>query len=184
MSGGGLTQVASKGVQDVYLTYAPQVTFFKIVYRRYTDFAVECMEQSFQNQTSFGRRLTSCIQRNADLISGGYFVFTLPAIEADVTSGAHDVHWVNSIGHAIINQVQITIGGQCIDTQYGEWMEVWEELTNTYEHDFAELVGKRYTIAQLIEDAKNELIYYVPLQFWWCRNPGLALPLIALQVPI
>lgn len=176
-----LIQMAAKGVQDIFLTYAAQITFFKLVYRRYTDFAVECMEQTFQNQTAFGRRLSCCIQRNADLISGGYFVFTLPAIEADSSNGSHAVHWVNSIGHAIINQVQITIGGQCIDTQYGEFMEVWEELSNTFELDFAELVGKRYTVAQLIDDAKNETIYYVPLQFWWCRNPGLALPLISLQ---
>lgn len=181
MGGGGLLQIVAKGVQDIYLTYAPQITYWKIVYRRYTDFAIECMEQTFQNQTAFGRRLTCCIQRNADLISGGYFVFCLPAIEADTSAGATQVHWVNSIGHAIINQIQITIGGQCIDTQYGEWMEVWEELTNTFELTFAELVGKRYTVAQLVDDAKNEIIYYTPLQFWWCRNPGLALPLISLQ---
>lgn len=178
---GALTQMVALGVQDAYLTLAPQITYFKVVYRRYSNFAIECIEQNFQGACAFGRQLTSCISRNADLISNTYFVFSVPAIEPDSSSGSTAVHWVNELGYAIINKALVTIGGQCIDTQYGEFMALWEELTNTYELDLAEFVGKRYTTAQLIDDAKNEQLFYVPLNFWFCRNPGLALPLISLQ---
>lgn len=181
MAGGTLVQIAARGTQNIHLDVNPEITYFKIAFQRYSPFAVECMEQHFNGQCSFGRRLQSCISRNGDLISNTYFVFTLPAIEADCSAGATDVHWVNEVGYAIINQVQLTIGGQCIDTQYGEFMALWEELTNTHEHDLSEFVGKRYTVSQLIDDAKNEQLFYVPLNFWFCKNPGLALPLISLQ---
>src|SRR3990170_4592607 len=181
MVGAALIQLVALGIQDIYLTGNPQITFFKIVYRRYTMFARELIELQFNGQVGFGKQLTATISRNGDLIGNTYFVFRLPAIEANTAQGSCGVYLSNAIGHVLLQEVDFLIGGQVIDKQYGEWMEIWNELSETFEHDYSELTGKRYTVGQLKLDASQNRTYYVPLQFWYCKNPGLALPLIALQ---
>lgn len=175
--------LVSVGAQNLYITANPQVTFFKTVYRRHTNFAQESIEVTFQGDTSFGKQLDAVVQRSGDLAKEVYFVFDLPAIinpNEDCDCNAW-VHWTNAIGHAIIERVQILIGGQAIDEQFGEWLEIWEELTADSARRLEEMIGKRFSRAQLIEDAKVPRRYYTPLQFWFNRNAGLALPLIALQ---
>lgn len=181
MVGAALIQLVALGIQDIYLTGNPQITFWKIVYRRYTHFARELIELNFNGQVGFGKQLTATISRNGDLIGNTYFVFRLPAIEPNTAQGSCGAYWSNSIGHVLLQKIDFLIGGQVIDTQYGEWMEIWNELSETFEHDYSELTGKRYTVQQLKQDASQNRTYYVPLQFWYCKNPGLALPLIALQ---
>lgn len=175
--------LVSVGAQNLYITANPQVTFFKTVYRRHTNFAQESIEITFQGETCFGKQLDAVIPRNGDLVKEIYFVFDLPAIihpDEDCEPDAF-VHWTNAVGHAIIERVSVLIGGQCIDEQFGEFLEIWEELTADSCRRLEEMIGKRFSRAQLIEDAKLPRRYYVPLQFWFNRNPGLALPLIALQ---
>jgi hypothetical protein len=175
--------LVSVGAQNLYITANPQVTFFKTVYRRHTNFAQESIEVTFQGETSFGKQLDAVLQRSGDLAKEIYFVFDLPAIinpNEDCDCDAW-VHWTNAIGHAIIERVQVLIGGQCIDEQFGEFLEIWEELTADSARRLEEMIGKRFSRAQLIEDAKLPRRYYTPLQFWFNRNAGLALPLIALQ---
>jgi hypothetical protein len=181
MVGAALIQLVALGIQDIYLTGNPQITFWKVVYRRYTHFARELIELQFTGQVGFGKQLTATISRNGDLIGNTYFVFRLPAIEPNTAQGSCGVYWSNAIGHVLLQKVDFLIGGQVIDSQYGEWMEIWNELSETFEHDYSELTGKRYTVQQLKQDAAQNRTYYVPLQFWYCKNPGLALPLIALQ---
>jgi len=181
MVGAALIQLVALGIQDIYLTGNPQITFWKVIYRRYTHFARELIELQFTGQVGFGKQLTATISRNGDLIGNTYFVFRLPAIEPNTAQGSCGVYWSNAIGHVLLQKVDFLIGGQVIDSQYGEWMEIWNELSETFEHDYSELTGKRYTVQQLKQDAAQNRTYYVPLQFWYCKNPGLALPLIALQ---
>jgi hypothetical protein len=165
--GGGLLQLVAYGAQDVYLTGNPQITFFKVVYRRHTNFSMESIEQTFNGTADFGRRVTCQISRNGDLIHRMYLQTTLT--EADVGTGAN-------VGLTLIKNVELEIGGQRIDKQYGDWMYIWNELSlpsgKTTGYDV--MVG-----ASFAQNTTRTL--YVPLEFWFCRNPGLALPLIALQ---
>lgn len=174
-------QLVAYGAQDIYLTGNPQITFFKTVYRRYTNFALEAIEQTFNGTVDFGRRVTSTISRNGDLINRTYLQVDVPA----VTSGASDdFAWSRSLGHTLVKNVEIDIGGQRIDKQYGEWLTIWNELTlpATKLSGFNEMIGntsEMYTPGTPADKPAKRL--YIPLQFWYNRNPGLSLPLIALQ---
>ena len=180
--GGGLMQLVAYGAQDIYLTGNPQITFFKVVYRRHTNFAVESIEQTFNGSVDFGRRVTATISRNGDLIQQMYLEVLLPTLTT-----SDDAGWTYGVGNAMIQKAEIEIGGQLIDRHYGEWMNIWTELsTPAGKRDgYDDMVGNWYSSqqAQTTGVNANDTQYklYVPLQFWFNRNPGLALPLIALQ---
>ena len=164
--GGGLLQLVAYGAQDVYLTGNPQITFFKVVYRRHTNFSIESIQQTFNGTPDRGKRVTCQISRNGDLVHKLYVVFTHPD-----NSNLPDAR-------KCISKVEVEIGGQLIDRQYGDWMEIWNELTLS--------AGKKNGYVEMIKaesnvDADRTTKAYVPLEFWFCRNIGLALPLIALQ---
>ena len=179
--GGGLMQLVAYGAQDIYLTGNPQITFFKVVYRRHTNFAVESIEQTFNGQADFGKRVTATISRNGDLIQQMYLDVVLP----EVTSNATINTWIYGVGNAFVKQAEIEIGGQLIDRQYGDWMNIWTELTvpegkrRGYDTMVGNLAKSTDQVGNLDSTVNQNL--YIPLQFWFNRNPGLALPLIALQ---
>ncbi len=181
-------QLVAYGAQDIYLTGNPQITFFKVVYRRHTNFSVESIEQVFNGVASFGQKVSAVISRNGDLINHVYLQTQFPAISAGSVYGASppsgvQVAWTNAVGHALIRYVDIEVGGQRIDRHYGLWLELWDELTQTAEkqNGYNHMVGKYATSLGLLGNANSPRIYYIPLMFWFCRNPGLSLPLIALQ---
>jgi hypothetical protein len=186
--GGGLMQLVAYGAQDIYLTGNPQITFFKVVYRRHTNFAVESIEQTFNGQADFGKRVTATISRNGDLIQQMYLEVVLPDLVSSISSGSSNaMAYVYGVGNALVKQAEIEIGGQLIDRQYGDWMNIWSELTVPE--------GKRAGYDNMVGNKCNTTIgnqfggvsanaatrLYIPFQFWFNRNPGLALPLIALQ---
>ena len=173
--GGGLLQLVAYGAQDVYLTGNPQITFFKVVYRRHTNFSMEAIEQTFNGAADFGRRVTCQISRNGDLIHRMYLQATLPAL----TSGKQ---WVDYVGLALVKNIEIEIGGQRIDKQYGDWMYIWNELSlaTGKRTGYNTMVGSSLAYGGTPASTAAETLY-IPLEFWFCRNPGLALPLIALQ---
>jgi Major capsid protein N-terminus/Large eukaryotic DNA virus major capsid protein len=187
--GGGLMQLVAYGAQDIYLTGNPQITFFKVVYRRHTNFAVESIEQTFNGQVDFGKRVTATISRNGDLIQQMYLEAVLPKI-ANGTYGS-SCTWTYGVGNAMINKAEIEIGGQLIDRHYGDWMNIWTELTVPAgkRAGYDNMVGNALTASTEqgsswdADDSASSTKYrvYVPFQFWFNRNPGLALPLIALQ---
>jgi hypothetical protein len=211
--GGGLMQLVAYGAQDVYLTGNPQITFWKVTYRRYTNFAIESIEQTFNGQADFGRRVTCVISRNGDLAYRTYLQITLPEINqymgnsTSIASGNQSVYarWLDFPGEQIIAQVEVEIGGQRIDRQYGDWMHIWNQLTMTSEQERAyfKMVGNTTQMTFITDpsfsdvdgpcdsiaprqvcaprNALPETTLYVPFQFWFNNNPGLALPLIALQ---
>jgi len=175
--GGGLMQLVAYGAQDVYLTGNPQITFFKVVYRRHTNFAIECIEQTFNGTADFGRTVTCNIARNGDLITKMYL-----KIELEKTSKGEEYAFVENLGHAVINSCKVEIGGSKIDEHYGDWLNIWEELAGKH----SQQRGRDHMIGNVPElrkysTNKNKYTMYVPMQFWFCRNNGLALPLIALQ---
>ena len=175
-------QLVAYGAQDIYLTGNPQITFFKVVYRRHTNFAVESIEQTFNGQADFGKRVTATISRNGDLIQQMYLEVIAPAV-----TGPADPNWTYGFGNALVKQAEIEIGGQLIDRQYGDWMNIWTELTTPEgkRAGYDNMVGNKALTADNNQggaiSAEFPLRFYVPLQFWFNRNPGLALPLIALQ---
>ena len=174
--GGGLLQLVAYGAQDVYLTGNPQITFFKVVYRRHTNFAIEAIEQTPTGSNSLGSRVSFQITRNGDLIHRVYFYGV-------ITSKADPVALVPNFGQKLLKTIELEIGGQRIDKHYSEWLYIWNELSLPIgkRDGYNVMVGanKRNIATKLAADATYEL--YVPLEFWFCRNVGLALPLIALQ---
>ena len=169
--GGGLLQLVAYGAQDVYLTGNPQITFFKAVYRRHTNFAIEAIQQTFNGSPSYGQRVTCTIARNGDLIHRVYLVVDLSNASAD--------NFCKFFGLRLINYVEIEIGGQRIDKHYSHWMYIWNELSlpKSKKNGYYDMVG---AYGGTINNSINKVLY-VPLEFWFCRNVGLALPLIALQ---
>jgi len=166
--GGGLIQLVAYGAQDVYLTGNPQITFFKVVYRRHTNFAMESIEQSYTGIADFDKIINVTVSRNGDLLSSIF-------LEIDWTDASAVSAW--RLGYQIIDYVEVEIGGQIIDKQYGEWMDLWCQLSNS---DMAMEKLSRLLNGDLLNKSGNSKTY-TPLQFWFCRNYGLALPLIALQ---
>ena len=181
--GGGLMQLVAYGAQDIYLTGNPQITFFKVVYRRHTNFSMEAIEQTFNGSADFGKRVTCTVSRNGDLMHRVYLQVTVPAVTAADSNSSF--RWVNWLGHVLIKNVEVEIGGQRIDKHYGDWMHIWNELTQTAGHKvgYANMVGNVPRLTQFTPDGGStpEVDLYIPLEFWFCRNPGLSLPLIALQ---
>ena len=178
--GGGLMQLVAYGAQDIYLTGNPQITFFKVVYRRHTNFSLESIEQTFSGTVDFGRKVSCTVSRNGDLIHKVYLQVDLPAV--DPTGG--NFNWVENIGHVLIDEVTIEVGGQVIDKHYGEWLTIWNELTQTSEKSigYDAMVGNVNALTgNAAAETTPAYTLYIPLQFWFCRNAGLALPLIALQ---
>jgi hypothetical protein len=187
---GGLMQLVAYGAQDIYLTGNPMITYFKVVYRRHTNFAMESIPQTFNALADFGSKVTTLISRTGDLISGACLQTTLPAVTGTDSAGDYQ-RWTDNVGHYLINDVAMEIGGQLIDKQYGDWLEIWAQLSVPA----GQMIGYREMIGQ---DPRNPLgmntglqrdlrgtiasrTIFVPLQFWFCRNIGLSLPLISLQ---
>lgn len=222
--GGGLMQLVAYGAQDIYLTGKPQITFFKSVYRRYTNFAVESIQQDVESTPQFGTQVVVTIARNGDLLKRLWIEYSPYDILEGVNSnllGYQGQTVAANLGHAMINYIDIQIGGQLIDRHYGKWLTIWNYLSESNPtgeqgaiDNFATGPGEYTTNpvygpagngdnavtevypratkynrmaythrAQVgvISNAGAPQLAYIPLQFWFCRNPGLAIPLIALQ---
>ena len=209
---GGLMQLVAYGAQDVFLTGTPEITFWKVSYRRHTNFAMESIEQTFQGQADFGRRVTCTISRNGDLCYRTYLQVTLPEINQQMknnsgsfTDGVY-ARWLDFIGEQLVAQVEVEIGGQRIDRQYGDWMHIWNQVTLTKEQQrgYYKMIGNTTALTYITDptfanisgpcssasgpsqvcaprNALPETTLYIPLLFWFSKNPGLSLPLIALQ---
>lgn len=193
---GGLIQLVAYGIQDLYLTRDPQITFFKVVYRRHTNFSTEPIPQYFNFTPNFGKRSSCDISHGGDLIGPTYLVITLPEIKQTDNncliyneSGTGNFNnlgtqtmfaWVKKIGFAILKNIKLEIGGHIIDEQYGEWLNLWYEMFGPRERGFNKMIGN---VPELItfSTEKNAYILYIPLQFWFCKTSGSYLPMISLQ---
>ena len=171
--GGALLELVAKGSQDIFLTGNPNTTYFRSVYKRHTNFSSESIIQTIEGAVNFGKKIECVIARSGDLLTSIIIEIDLPKLEG---KRGKDIYWVDAIGHHLIKSVEIEIGGLLIDRHYGEWLEIWTELTMTEAKKSAynSMIGKGVSI-------NSERTLFIPLQFWFCRNYGLALPLIALQ---
>jgi len=242
--GGGLLQLVAIGKQDVFLTGNPSVTWFKFVYSRYTNFAIESQQMYFDGSPNFGQKISCLVPRNGDLLGTIFLKVTLPQLYLSPSSfvppanGPVKVGYVNSPGHALIKEISIQIGEQEIDKQTGQWMEIWSSLTTEaskqdgfrtmiqqkpgyprldYANNAPDLSGNTVTLPKNIFSRENgnmnidigdisieayggykvspttkypkdydepimgPVTVYIPLRFWFNKNPGLYLPLLAMQ---
>jgi len=200
--GGGLMQLVAYGAQDIYLTGQPQITFFKSVYRRHTNFAIESIQQTINGSVAAGARVTVTISRNGDLLKSLWCQYNPSLL---VPSGLSATGIAADVSHALFSQLEIEIGGQLIDRHYGLWLTVWRDLTEcnpTGAQGDLGLAGAEPGVNSTADGNPStkyhRLSYthqagaaantsagpteaYIPMRFWFCRNPGLAIPLIALQ---
>lgn len=182
--GGGILQLVARGYEDLYLTSEPQITFFKLVYRRHTNFTIEPIPHLFQtNKPTFGDTVSCVISRNADLVGSVQLVVKLPKINL-FSDPRSKFAWVRKVGFALIKSVEVVINGRVIDKHYGEWLNLWAELTGDLvgnkSDGFNKMIGNvpdNYNFSS----SKESYLLYIPLQFWFCRNSGNAIPIINLQ---
>ena len=164
---GGLMQLVAYGAQDVYLTGNPKVTFFQAVYKRHTNFAMENIEQTVNGTPTDNGRVSVTIARNGDLI-GEMYVHLVSKTLSSKTGAALDCNWV---AERAVKDVELSIGGQRIDKHYQRWWRLYSEL---YLDE-----TKKANYAKMTTASNNDV--FLPLVFFFNRNPGLYLPLIALQ---
>ena len=206
---GGLIQLAAYGSEDLYLTGNPQITFFKMVYRRHTNFAMENIEQQFEgaggnlefSRDTISRILRCKIPKDGDLISNIYFGMRVPNIFSYYDSNTevyYNFYWSKFLALNMVKSIQINIGSTEIDIHHSEWLHIYNELHNTAEQKkvFYRLIGHleemynprnsdgsypRSLTTGINAPSIIERIVYIPLSFWFNTIPGLALPLIALD---
>ena len=199
--GGGLMQLVAYGAQDIYLTGNPQITFFKVVYRRHTNFSMESIQQTFNGTADFGSSASATISRNGDLVYRMYLEHEVDVLGTDSNT---ELGIVCDYGSHLMKEMELEIGGQRIDRHYGHWHSVYSQLTEFNPSKsqttlFNRMCGNGESIITDDADATNAAAnlqrgwtesgattamkgrFWIPLYFWFCRNPGLALPLIALQ---
>jgi len=210
--GGGLMQLVAYGAQDIYLTGQPQITFFKSVYRRHTNFAIESILQTINGQPNAGNRVSVTVSRNGDLLKNLWIQYVPNGF---VSASAGSFTMPADFGHALLDYLELEIGGQLIDRQYGRWLTIWRDLTEcnpvgqqgqvsstgaeppinstSGTQDELSVQGfstKYQRMSYTHQGNQNEPLTdmssaptdaYIPMRFWFCRNPGLAIPLIALQ---
>ena len=194
MAGGGIIQLVAYGAEDLYLTHEPQITYFKVTYRRHTNFSTETIPIYFsQDNPDFGERMSCTLSPEGDLINKAYIVVKLPKISSVSGSGEGVVDsngvsvsghnkfaWVRRLGYVLLKKVEIEINGRVIDRHYGEWLNIWNELVGPRTRGNDKNIGHIPELYDFTE-TKDEYTLVIPLQFWFCRNSGLALPMVALK---
>jgi hypothetical protein len=167
---GGLMQLVAYGAQDVYLTGNPEVTFFQAKYKRHTNFAMENIEQTVNGTAADSGRVSVTVARNGDLVGDMYVELMSKAGIASLSSAtAADLNWV---AERAVSSVELSIGGQRVDKHYQKWWRLYSEL---YLDE-----SKKATWGKMTTGTADSTVY-LPLVFFFNRNPGLYLPLIALQ---
>jgi hypothetical protein len=189
---GGLMQLVARGQQDIYTTGSPTMSYFQLVYKKHTNFSMESVRQTFLTKPVLDKRnrtISTCrIGRVADLLQDVYLSFQLPAIYSD---GSLRFRWIEKVANYMIYSASVRIDTNLIDQQYGEFMEVWNELTlpTGKREAYNKMTGNTYEFTNPAYNVVNGVAtpsiparrFFVPLNFWFTKNPGLALPLIAIQ---
>lgn len=190
--GGGVIQLVAYGAQDIYLTGNPQITFFKAVYKRHTMFAIENFSQYGIGDAKLGNKVTYEISRKADLLGKSYLeiylefkdidgkVLTFGEIKREICLSKGHNSIAKSFGYSLIEYIEIEINGTKIDKHTGHWMAIQSELTKSFNERIKDMILHN-TFYKAPHISENAILINIPLQFWFTKDPGLYLPLIALQ---
>jgi hypothetical protein len=174
MGAGTLVELIARGNQDIYLIGNPQFSFFKSVYRRHTNFAIEPIRQIFTESPDFGKKMVCIIDKKADLLSDILLEVELPALTENVS-------WTNGIGYFMIDYIELQLGGEPIDRIQGDLMDAWMELSTQLgiKNSLYTMIGKSITFNKNTQTGAKKLL--IPLPFWFTRGVERALPLISMQ---
>ena len=177
----GLLTLVSVGKENIYLSTQPEITYFKIAYKRYTNFSTETVAQYFKGIPDFGKRVTVNISKNADLLGQIYIYINLPDIVKSRPSNIKKIAYVKKIGMAILNYVDLEIAGILIERNYGDWLNIWNELTLEYgkKNAYNKMIGNIDLLTKFT-DNKQSYGLNIPLNFWFCQDTGIALPLVSM----
>ena len=187
---GGEVQLVAYGEENMFLNDDPQITFFKIIYRRYTNFSIETIEQNFNNNLDFGKKFSIELSKIGDLIHKMWLVIELPNIPIlydinNIVDKRLRFAWARKIAYALVNYIEIDIGGTVIDRQWGEWMNVLNELNITnFNNNIDELTGnvpEVYLLKTIYNSNIPSRVLYIPLHFWFCKYAGSALPILSIE---
>lgn len=202
-------QLLFVGEQNIYITQNPEITFFKTIYKRHTNFSIDTVQEFFNNKVNFGQQTRCRLSKNGDLLCRVGIYFKLSSlnhhkpvkcpVNAECTNNKDCLctcqkcllgpdndevifGWANAIGHVLLEWIELWIGGQLIDRHYGEWLEIWTELTQTAEKrlGYYEMVGKKDPISYTVDSFTGDMELFVPFNFWFCRNIGMSLPVLSL----
>jgi hypothetical protein len=177
--GSGFKLLLIYGAQNVYLSGNPQITFFKLAYKRHTNFTIRPVEQKFEGKVKLGSKNTIILSKKGDLLSKCYIKTTLSPGTSDGTN-----HYIRSeVGHRLIDYIELEIGEQKIDKHYGIWYSIWNQLSlvGGKEDGYNRMIGNIPYLTDNNTEIKDDYDLYIPLQFFFCRHSGLALPLMAIQ---
>jgi hypothetical protein len=183
--GVGLLILVSVGKENLYLSSQPEITFFKVAYKRYTNFSIESITQFFKSTPDFGRHVTVNLSKNADLLGSIHLYVELPTIPQSnpsiLPSDIKQFAWTKKIGLALLNYVDLEISGILIDRQYGDYLNIWYELVVNLglKKGYNKMIGN-VDILTNFSNGKLSYTLYVPLNFWFCQDSGLSLPIIAM----
>jgi hypothetical protein len=181
----GLLILVSVGKENIYLSTQPEITFFKIAYKRYTNFSIETVAQYFKTIPDFGRRVTVNISKNADLLGKCFLFVNLPDIITSNSSilpyGIKKFAWDKKIGLALIRYIDLEIGGILIERHFNDWLNIWFELTTSLgqKSGYNKIIGD-IELLTTYTNGKKSYSLNIPLNFWFCQDSGLALPLVSM----
>lgn len=174
-----IIQLACKGIQDYYLTVDPEITNFRIVYKRHTQFDIQTIKNTFTTCPNFNGKFSCTIGRTGDLLSRMFLVLTLPCLHV-LNDHDYKVAWVRRVAFKLVKSVELEIGSMLIEKHYGEWYNIWYSLTVAHDARYNALIGESKELNKLSKYIPStELI--IPLSFWFNKNVSTALPLISLQ---
>lgn len=201
----GTLQLIYVGEQNIYVTQNPEITFFKTIYKRHTNFAIDTVREYFTTKIGYGQQVKCKLSKNGDLLNKLGIYIKLSNLNQQAKScepcennnnclctcpkclfGTEENNiiygYCNAIGHVLLDWIEIWIGGKIIDKHYGEWLEIWTELTQTSEKrlGYYEMIGKKDPLSYTVDSFNEEMEIFVPFNFWFCRNIGLSLPVLAL----
>ena len=177
----GKQQLVYTNNQDIHLTGNPQITFFKAVFKRHTNFAIESIDQSVIGDPNYGKRFQVILSRQGDLLHQIYLVIDTKGTST-LGNNSTFINWVNNTAHTLIESVSFSIGETIIDQHDGVWLDIQSELNDPTHEDWPLLnkhAAKNGYLQSKTEFVQNKL--FIPLQFWFCKNPGMALPLISID---
>jgi hypothetical protein len=188
MPGGEIILVAY-GEENMFLSHQPQISFFKIVYRRYSNFSIETIQNNPLYQPDFGKKFSFELSKLGDLVSKMWLVIELPNIPiiynlSNIVDQKLKFAWCRKLAYALVEYVDIEIGGQVINRQWGEWMNVLNDFNfPNYNNNINSFIGNtsEFFDFKFTSNGIDSKKLFLPLAFWFCASSGFALPILCLE---
>ena len=175
---GGLAQLLAAGAEQSRVVVGEDTSFWRAVWHRPTNFAVESVRQDFAGDLKFGQTNSVTLARQGDLVCGAVLELTV----TKAAGGAYPAcaaSWYPA--EALVKEVSLSIGGLLLDRHTGDWLRVYDSLHRDAEASRAYTHLTNFDPAALSSDSATTQTLYLPLIFSFCRHPSLALPMLALD---